>query len=145
MSIKRCIEKQKHGVSIQWNSVRSVVQSCPTLCESMDRNPPGSSVHGILQARILEWVAIPFSRGSFQPRNQTWVSCIASIFFICLPVWTIGKFLSGTVFNLIKEGRGFFSGPVAKIPGSQMQGAWVWSLVGELKIPRTTTRSGAAK
>ena len=40
-----------------------VVQSCPTLCNSMDCSPPGSPVHGILQARILEWVAIPFSRG----------------------------------------------------------------------------------
>ena len=39
-----------------------VAQLCPTLCDSMDYNPPGSSVHGILQARILEWVAISFSR-----------------------------------------------------------------------------------
>ena len=38
-------------------------QSCPTLCDPMDCTPPGSSVHGILQARILEWVTIPFSRG----------------------------------------------------------------------------------
>ena len=43
--------------------------------------PPGSSVHGILQARILEWAAIPFSRVSFQPRGQTQVSCIAGRFF----------------------------------------------------------------
>ena len=41
-----------------------VAQSCPTLCDPMDCNPPGSSVHGIVQARILEWVATPFSRGS---------------------------------------------------------------------------------
>ena len=47
----------------------------------MDCSPPDSSVHGILQARILEWVAIPFSRGSSQPRDQTWVSCIAGRFF----------------------------------------------------------------
>ena len=40
-----------------------VAQSCLTLCDSMDYSPPGSSVHGILQARTLEWVAIPFSRG----------------------------------------------------------------------------------
>ena len=44
-----------------------VAQSCPTLCDSMDYSPPGSSAHGILQARILEWVAIIFSRGSSQP------------------------------------------------------------------------------
>ena len=41
-----------------------VAQLCPTLCDPMDRNPLGSSVHGILQARILEWIAIPFSRGT---------------------------------------------------------------------------------
>ena len=43
--------------------------SCPTLCDPMDCSPPGSSVHGVLLARILEWVAIPFSRGSSQPRG----------------------------------------------------------------------------
>ena len=58
-----------------------VTQSCPTLCDPMDYSPPGSSVHGILQARILEWVTITFSRGSSQPRDQTWVSCIAGRFF----------------------------------------------------------------
>ena len=47
----------------------------------MDYNPPGSSVHEILQERILEWVAISFSRGSSRPRDQTWVSCIAGRFF----------------------------------------------------------------
>ena len=52
-----------------------VSQSCPTLCEPMDY-----TVHGILQARILEWVAFPFSRGSSQPRNQTQVSLTASGF-----------------------------------------------------------------
>ena len=46
-----------------------VAQSCPTLCDTMDCSPSGSSVHGILQARILEWVAVPFSRGSSQPRD----------------------------------------------------------------------------
>ena len=58
-----------------------VVQSCMTSFNTMDCSPPGSSVHGILQARILEWVAIPFSRGSSQPRDWTWVSCIAGGFF----------------------------------------------------------------
>ena len=46
-----------------------LTQSCPTLCDPMDCSPLGSSVHGIFQARILEWVAISFSRGSFQPRD----------------------------------------------------------------------------
>ena len=55
----------------------SVTQFCPTLCIPMDCSPLGSSVHGIFQARILEWVSIPFSRESSRPRDQTWVSCIA--------------------------------------------------------------------
>ena len=53
-----------------------VTQLCPTLCDPMDYNLPDSSVHGISQERILEWVAICFSRGSSQPSNQTCVSCI---------------------------------------------------------------------
>ena len=59
----------------------TVVQSCLTLCDPMDCSPPGSSVHGISQARILEWVAISFSRGSTWPRDQTFISCIAGRFF----------------------------------------------------------------
>ena len=48
-----------------------LLQLCPTLCSPMDYSPPGSSVHGILQARILEWVALPRSWGSSQPRGET--------------------------------------------------------------------------
>ena len=58
-----------------------VAQLCPILCHPMDRSLPGSSVHGIFQARILEWVAIPFSRESSQPRNETQVSHITCRFF----------------------------------------------------------------
>ena len=58
-----------------------VAQSCPTLCDPMDCSPPDSSVHWILQARILEWVAISLSRESSRPRDQTRVSCIAGRFF----------------------------------------------------------------
>ena len=61
-----------------------VAQSRPTLWDPMDYSPSGSSVHEISQARILEWVAIPFSRESFQPRDQTWVSSIAGRF---ITVW----------------------------------------------------------
>ena len=57
-----------------------VAQTCPTLCDPMACSPPGSSVHRLFQARILEWVAISFSRRSFQPRDQTWVSCITGRF-----------------------------------------------------------------
>ena len=55
------------------------LQSCPTLCNPMDSSPPCSSVHGILQARILEWVSMPFTRGSFPPRAGTQVSCASCI------------------------------------------------------------------
>ena len=58
---------------MKWSEV---IQSCPTLCDPVDCSLPGSSVHGILQARILEWVTISFSRGSSQPRDRTQVSCI---------------------------------------------------------------------
>ena len=58
-----------------------VIQSCLTLCDTMDCSPPGSSVHGIFQARILEWVAIAFSRGYSRSRDQTQVSYIAGRHF----------------------------------------------------------------
>ena len=101
--IKRCISKWLINSSITHNNIHIlylitdvhtdiiygnvkvlVAQSCPTLCSLMDCSPQGSSVHGILQARILEWVAIPFSRGSSQPRDQTWVSCTTGRF---LTIW----------------------------------------------------------
>ena len=63
-------------------------QSCPTLCNPIEYSLPASSVHGISQVRIiLEWVAIPFSRGSFQPRAQTWVSSITGRFFTIWAIW----------------------------------------------------------
>ena len=58
-------------------SESEVAQSCLTLCDPMDCSPPGSSVHKIFQARILEWVATSFSRASSQPRDRTLVSCTA--------------------------------------------------------------------
>ena len=60
-----------------------VAQLCPTFCDPMDCSPPGSSVHGILQAAMLEWIAIPFSRVSSQPRDQACVSCSAGGAFRC--------------------------------------------------------------
>ena len=54
-------------------------QSCPTLYNTMDCSPPGSSVCGIFQARILEWITISFSRGSSWPRDWSWVSCVSCI------------------------------------------------------------------
>ena len=56
-----------------------ITQSCPTLCDPKDPSLPGSSVHGFLQPRILEWVAISFSRRSSRPRDQT---CVSFFFFL---------------------------------------------------------------
>ena len=64
---------------LQCRKVKSeseVPQSCPTFRDPMDCSPPGSSVHGIFQARVLEWVAISFSRGSSHPRDRTHISCL---------------------------------------------------------------------
>ena len=58
-----------------------VIQSCLTLCDPMDCSSPGSSVHGVIQAKILEWVAISFSKGSSRPKDGTQISCTAGRFF----------------------------------------------------------------
>ena len=72
-------------VTDKWNYIHCVcvwvIQSCPTFCDPMDYSMPGSSVHGILQARILEWVALPFSRGSSWPRDWSQVSHTGDRFF----------------------------------------------------------------
>ena len=83
-----CPGRQKtppKNIKGNWNGVNGippgeseVAQSCRTLCDPVDYSLPGSSVHGILQARILEWVAISFSRGSSRPRNRTQVSRIGN-------------------------------------------------------------------
>ena len=65
-----------------------VAQSCLTVCNAMDYSPTSSSVHGILQSRILEWVAVPFSRGSSRPRDQTWI-------------WQIYSLLSEPMYSLL--------------------------------------------
>ena len=66
-----------------------LLQSCPSFCDPMDCKLPGYSFHGILQTRILEWIAMPSSRGSSWPMDQTWVSCIpctAGRFFTAEPL-----------------------------------------------------------
>ena len=65
-----------------------VTQSCPTLCDPMDCSLPGFSVHGIFQARVLEWVAISFSRRSSHPGDRTQVSHIVGR---CFTLWATGK------------------------------------------------------
>ena len=77
------------------------VRSCPTLCNSVDCSPIVSSVHGIFQARILECVAISFSRGSSQSRNQTCISCVS-----CIGRWILYQLHQlgspSRVINLVK-------------------------------------------
>ena len=75
------IREVKHQLAIQCVCVCVFVcaQSCPTLCTPMDHSPPGSSVHGISQERILEWVAISYSSGSSWLRDQTCISCVSCI------------------------------------------------------------------
>ena len=79
-----------------------VAQSDPTLCDPKDCSPPGSSVCGILLARILEWVATPSSRGSSQPKDGTWVSCIAGR---CFTVWanpgSLNSYYNITIFPVV--------------------------------------------
>ena len=80
------------ALSLKTHEVQvKIAQSCPTLCDPMDYSLPGSSVHGILQARILEWVAVPFSRGSSQPKNRTQVSRIGNRF---ITLWATKKLMS---------------------------------------------------
>ena len=82
-----CLRSFKRGPSPEDLSTyfsKEVAQSCPTLCDPMDCSPPGSSVRGIFQARVLEWVAISFSRGFSRPRDWTRVSCTAGR---CITFW----------------------------------------------------------
>ena len=78
---KKMGERGVHKQRTASSAICQVAQSGLTLCDPMDCSPPGSSVPGILQARILEWVTTPSSRGSPQPRDQTQVSCLAGGFF----------------------------------------------------------------
>ena len=87
------INKHTTGTFIHFISRRCVymhaksLQSCPTLCKPMDCSLPSSSVHGIVQAGILEYIAMPSSRGSSPSRDWTRVSCAKGGFFITEPPW----------------------------------------------------------
>ena len=89
--------------TLKWSEV---TQLCPTLCDPVDCSPTGSSVHGLLQARILEWAAISFSRGSSQPRDWTQVSCIAGRHF---NLWTIPTLAFSLIIKLKKNNITFHS------------------------------------
>ena len=103
---------QKVCSSFPWKESESeVAQSCPTLCDPMDGNLPGWAVHGIFQARILEWAAISFSRGSSQPRDRTRVSCIADRRFTVWATRQIFRILQKTPNELFGQSNinGFFA------------------------------------
>ena len=105
------------ALSVSWFAPGNVVsecaclvsQSCLTLCNHMGCRPPGSSVCGLSQTRILEWVAITLSRGSSWPRDQTCISCIGRWILYCWAIWevqeqkclqTIPSFWSTQLFSL---------------------------------------------
>ena len=85
-----------------------VSQLCLTLCHPMDCSLPGSSVHGILQARILEWDAISFSRASSWPRDQTPVSMLACRFFTICVTMDVPTSMIGSTFKVFVSSRSFF-------------------------------------
>ena len=134
-----------------------VAQSCLTLCDPMDCSLPGSSVHGIFQAIVLEWIAISFSRGSSQPRDWTRVSRIVDR---RLTIWA--KYLNikreslhGEKYSLVLEWVKKIFGPSPETPPSggmiKKAGApWPWHLLWPLlKVlclqgsPRHTTHASA--
>ena len=102
--LSRSIGGRKFGNRMQWSAKLLVAQLCPTLCDPMDCSLPGSSVHGILQAKILECVVISYSRGSPQPRDLTHNSCVSCtgrrILYHCATSedWTLP-------YNLLNQGR----------------------------------------
>ena len=130
------------------NSEGEVAQSCPTLCDPVDCNLLGFSIHGILQARILEWVAISFSRASSQPRDRTEVSLIGGRRF---NLWAtrdsktttdgdcsheikrcllLGRKVMTNIPSILKKQRHYFAN---KDPSSQGYGfssdhVWMWEL-----------------
>ena len=73
------IENYIHYLVITYVCCAKSLQSCSTLCDRMDCSPPGSSILGILQTRILVWIATPSSRGSSQPRDQNCTSCVSCV------------------------------------------------------------------
>ena len=88
-----CLHKKEtiHSSWLMYVLHTQSLQSCLTLCDPMDCSSPGSSVHGIVQATILERVAMPSSRGSFPPRSRTHISCISCTGKLFFTTATLGK------------------------------------------------------
>ena len=112
---------------VEMRASRGVVmqdQSSPTLCNPRDCSPPSSSVHGIFQARILEWVTISYSRGSSQPRDQSRVSCTAAGFFTTKP-----------------PGKPMRAGVVVKSPSCARLFATPWTAAHQVSLSLTISQS----
>ena len=145
---KTCYEKEGLPVlglgtwkqTLRWGftvkSESGVAQLCPTLRDPMDCSLPGSSVHGIFQARILEWVAISFSRKSSRPRDWTQVSHIVGR---CFTVWATREVLCIKMYF-----EDFPGGSAAKALHSQYRGPGFDPWSGK-KIPHATTKSWHSK
>ena len=115
---------------VKVKSKSEVAQSCPTLCDPMDCSLPGSSVHGIFQARILEWVAISFSRRPSQPRDWTWVSWTAGRIFTA---WAAREALGRKAVthpDSIFKSRHHFpnKGRCSQSYGFSSSHVWMWEL-----------------
>ena len=108
-----------HGVAKSWTWLSDWTElshcSWLTFCNPMDCSLPGSSVHGILQVRILEWVAIPFSRGSSRPMDQTQVSCRVGRYFT---IWVTEKPVAAWILNKILNFSGTHQDEVCFYPMS---------------------------
>ena len=86
-SMIRTLQQCCSIMAIHDNFLLLSAQLCPILCDPMNCNPPDFSVHGISQSKILEWVAISFSRESSWPRDRTCISCLAGGFFTTSATW----------------------------------------------------------
>ena len=122
----------------KWKCRKLVAQSCLTLCDPMDYSPPGSSVHGIFQARVLEWVAIFFSRGSSQPRDRTWVSHIVSRRFTHWATREVMNIYFNLNFKLITNIFFFFtismSYEMFEAHYTEKLFVWNWNVIGVLYL-----------
>ena len=116
-----CISCTGRGILYHWGIREAqATQLCPILCDPMDCNLLGFSVHGILQARILEWVAIPFSRGSSWPRDWSLVSHVAGRFFT---IWTTREAPLRNIEPLPLLSRGLQSSAGDRTPPQ----SWGWT------------------
>ena len=110
-------------------------QLCLIICNPTDWRPPGSSVHGIFQARIVEWVAIPSSRGSSWPRDRTWAFCIAGWFFtVCFARQSL--FCGGCAWPLFLTAQALYES------FEQQWSDWGRELLDQVIFPIWITKSG---